>query len=344
MKKYLITLLTFASFTAAFSEENVLRVGLVQQQWYPDPVEHKAKLEAGITEAAEQGATLVCLQELTLSPYFCSNRAATPEAYIEPLETGPSYQFASGMAKKLGVYIIISLVEKGEYNNCYNTALTVAPDGSIVGKTRKQHIPSGEGYNETFSFTPGDSRFPLHEVAGRKVATPTCYDQWFPEVARIYGLKGADLIVYPTAIGGEPTEPGFDSQKMWEISQVAHAISNNCFVVAVNRIGTESMGSEGQDLTLYGSSFIAAPNGVILAQASRSEPAVLVADLDFNLRDTCKRLFPLREQRRPRDYQMLVKGKNPQLEESLYGYSSVIKRKGSWRQKNGCRGCCRSCR
>ncbi len=328
MKNYILALLTCAACTAAISNETILRVGVVQQQWYQDPEEHRAKLEEGIIQAAKQGATLVCLQELTLSPYFCSKPDVSPKAYIEDIQTGQSYQFASRIAKKLGIYIIISLVEKGEYGNCYNTALTVDPDGSIVGKTRKQHIPSGQGYNETFSFTPGDPEYLLHDVAGYKVATPTCYDQWFPELARIYGLKGVDVIVYPTAIGGEPTEPCFDSQKMWEISQVAHAINNNCFVVAVNRIGKESMGQDVQGneqyLTLYGSSFIAAPNGVILAQAPRSEPAVLVADLDFSLRDTCSRLFPLKQQRRPEDYHLLIMGENPKLEAKLFGISNAL--------------------
>ncbi|MFI4954750.1 MAG: nitrilase-related carbon-nitrogen hydrolase [Gammaproteobacteria bacterium] len=302
--------------------ETTLRVGLVQQQWYPDPIEHKAKLEEGIKYAAEQGAKLVCLQELTLSPYFCSRADVSAKAYIEDIGTGPSSQFAKEVAQKYQVYIVLSLVERGEQGNCYNTAVTFAPNGSMVGKTRKQHIPSGEGYNETLSFTPGIATYPIHEIAGHKMATPTCYDQWFPELARIYGLKGAEVLIYPTAIGGEPTEPGFDSQRMWQAIQVAHAIANNCFVIAANRIGTESMGKDekGQEkgLTLYGSSFIAAPNGKILAQAPRDQPAVLVASLDFNLRDTCKRLFPFAQQRRPQDYTPLVVGENPALLPNIY--------------------------
>ncbi|MFI4919185.1 MAG: nitrilase-related carbon-nitrogen hydrolase [Legionellales bacterium] len=300
-----------------------LIVGLVQQQWYPDPHEHKKHLERGIAQAAKQGARLICLQELTLSPYFCSRADVRPDAYIESIETGPSSQFASAMSKKYQVFIVISLVESGENHNCYNTAITVAPDGTIIGKTRKQHIPSGEGYNETNSFTPGAALYPLHNVDGHKLATPTCYDQWFPELARIYGQKGAEIIAYPTAIGGEPTALDFDSQPMWQAIQVSHAIANNCFIIAANRIGTESMGKndKGQEigLTLYGSSFICAPNGKILAQAPRAEPAVLVATLDFALRDTCRRLFPFIQQRRPEDYVFLTQGQNPDLLPNLHG-------------------------
>jgi len=305
------------------NKANTLTVGLVQQQWYPDPSEHKKHLEEGVAQAAKQGARLICLQELTLSPYFCSHADVGPQEYIEDANTGPSAQFAVAMAKKYQVYIVISIVEQGESNNCYNTAITVAPNGSIIGKTRKQHIPSGEGYNETNSFTPGKPLYPLYDIDGHKLATPTCYDQWFPELARVYGQKGAEIIAYPTAIGGEPTEPGFDSQPMWQAMQVSHAIANNCFVIATNRIGTESMGkdSNGQDrgLTLYGSSFICAPTGQILAQAHRAEPAVLVATLDFNLRDTCRRLFPFYQQRRPEDYALLAQGQNPELLPNLYG-------------------------
>jgi len=301
---------------------DTLIIGLVQQAWYPNPQEHEEMLEKGIAEAAAQGAQLVCLQELSLSPYFCSRADVSPKEYIEEIGTGRSSVFASRVTKKHGVYLVISLVEAGEQGNCYNTAVTFAPDGTIVGKTRKQHIPSGEGYNETYSFTPGTPEYPLHEVAGYQMATPTCYDQWFPELARIYGTKGAQVIVYPTAIGGEPTEPGFDSQKMWQTMQMSHAIANNCFVIAVNRIGTESMGKDknGQEqgLTLYGSSFIVAPNGSILAQAPRDKPAVLVATLDFKLRKTCQRLFPFHTQRRPEDYQALTIGENPALSPDLY--------------------------
>lgn len=298
-----------------------LMVGLVQEQWHADPKEHQAKLAAGIAEAAQKGAQLVCLQELTLSPYFCSRADVTAEAFIEEIGTGPSSLFASEMAKMHHVYVVISLVEKGEHGNCYNTAVTFSPEGTIVGKTRKQHIPSGEGYHETNSFTPGKPEYPLHSVAGYQVATPTCYDQWFPELARAYGIKQADIIVYPTAIGAEPEAPDFDSQIMWQQVQMGHAIANNCFVIAVNRVGKESM-DNGQYLSFYGSSFIAAPNGKFLAQAPRDKAAVLVAELDFAMRDQCRELFPFMQQRRPEDYGILTQGKNPGLLPNLYGNKS----------------------
>jgi N-carbamoylputrescine amidase len=307
--------------------KKTLTVGLVQQKWYPDPKEHKAKLAAGIAEATGKGARLICLQELTLSPYFCSRADVKADAYIEELETGPSVSFAREMAKKYNTYIVISLVEKGEVGNCYNTAVTVAPSGVLVGKTRKQHIPSGEGYNETLSFTPGAATYPLHDVDGYKLATPTCYDQWFPELARIYGQKGAEILAYPTAIGGEPTAPGFDSQRMWQSIQCSHAITNNCFVIAVNRIGTERMDNDSngneRSLTLYGSSFICGPDGQIIVQAPRDQECVLVATLDFSFRDECRRLFPFFMQRRPKDYAALTEGENPELLDNLHGIQGI---------------------
>ncbi|MFY7698067.1 MAG: nitrilase-related carbon-nitrogen hydrolase [Legionella sp.] len=307
--------------------KNALTVGLVQQRWYPDAQEHQQRLEAGIAEAANRQATLVCLQELSLSPYFCSRADEKPTQYIEDLESGVSVSFAREMAKKYKVYIVISLVEKGERSNCYNTAVTVSPAGELVGVTRKQHIPSGDGYNETHSFTPGLPLYPIHDVDGHIIATPTCYDQWFPELARHYGIKNTELIIYPTAIGSEPTALGFDSKPMWEVIQRSHAIANNCFVVAINRVGSETMdcGKDGEEraLTFYGSSFICGPNGDILAQAPRDEDAVLVATLDPALRKLCQNLFPFLEQRRPKDYYALTDGENPKLLEKLYGANGI---------------------
>lgn len=307
--------------------KKTLTVGLIQQQWYPNPDEHKQHLASGIAEAAKKGAQLIGLQELTLSPYYCSRADVKPDAFIEDIETGPSVTFAREMAKKHNLAIIISLVERGEVGNCYNTAVTVGADGNTIGKTRKQHIPSGEGYNETHSFTPGLPTYPVHIVEGCKIATPTCYDQWFPELARIYGQKEVELIVYPTAIGGEPTAPHFDSQPMWELTQRSHAIANNCFVVAVNRIGTEPMDNDQnghtRDLTLYGSSFICGPDGKIIAKAPRDKAAVLVATLDFSFREECRRLFPFFNQRRPKDYEELTKGNNPPLIDALYGIEAI---------------------
>ena len=276
--------------------QQYLTVGLVQQSWCVNAREHQDNLESGISEAAQKGATLVCLQELTLSPYFCTRNDVDPKPYMEDLHNGPTAQFISQMAKRYSVAITASLFE----NAGYNTAVAFNQSGDLSAVTRKQHIPSGEKYHEDYYFKPGDSDYPVHTLCGHKIAMPTCYDQWFPELSRIYGLKGADMIVYPTAIGAEPTAPGFDSQPMWQMVMQAQGIMANCFIIAVNRVGCED------GLSFYGSSFISSPTGKILAQASRDEAAVLVATLDFNEQELWGRLFPFAKQRQPETYHTLV--------------------------------------
>ncbi len=232
-------------------KQNKLTVGLVQQQWFSNAKEHQDHLAAGISSAAQQGAQLVCLQELTLSPYFCTRSDVNGQPYMEDIHSGPTAQFVSQMAKANKVCITASLFEKAGYN----TAVAFNTTGELIAITRKQHIPSGEKYHEDFYFKPGDSDYPVHHIAGHQFGLPTCYDQWFPELSRIYGLKGAEILVYPTAIGGEPTAPGFDSQPMWQKVMVAQGIMSNTFIIAVNRIGCED------DLQFYGSSFISTPTG-----------------------------------------------------------------------------------
>ncbi len=234
-----------------------------------------------------------------MSPYFCTRHDVDGTAYQEDLHTGPTAQFVSAIAKAAKVTITSSLFEKAGYN----TAVAFNESGELVAVTRKQHIPSGEKYHENYYFKPGDSDYPVHNLVGHQFGLPTCYDQWFPELSRIYGLKGAEVLVYPTAIGGEPTAPGFDSQPMWQKVMVAQGIMANSFIVAVNRIGWED------GLEFYGSSFISNPMGEILVQAPRNEPAVLVAELDFSQRALWGRLFPFADQREPETYHELLKAR-----------------------------------
>jgi len=276
--------------------KNKLIVGLVQERWYENAKEHQERLASGIFNAAKKGAELVCLQELTLSPYFCTRMNVNPEIYMEDLHNGPTAKFVSQCAKEANVSITASLFERGGYN----TAIAYDNHGNFLAKTRKQHIPSGEKYHEDHYFKPGDSDYPIHNITGHRVGLPTCYDQWFPELSRIYGLKDSEILVYPTAIGGEPTAPGFDSQPLWQKVMVAQGIMSNNFIVAVNRIGCED------NLEFYGSSFISTPLGEILAQAPRNEPAVLVAELDFSQREIMGRLFPFKTQRQPDTYQAII--------------------------------------
>lgn len=277
--------------------DNQLMVGLVQEQWHENPKEHQDQLASGIFSAAQQGAKLVCLQELTLSPYFCTRPDVDGNPFMEDIQSGPTARFVSQMAKANQVFITASLYEKAGYN----TAVAYNDQGELIAVTRKQHIPSGEKYHEDHYFKPGDSNYPVHTIAAHQLGLPTCYDQWFPELSRIYGLKGAEILVYPTAIGGEPTAPGFDSQPMWQKVMVAQGIMSNTFIIATNRTGCED------GLQFYGSSFISTPLGEILAQAPRNEPAVLVAELDFSQRALWGRLFPFAQQRQPDTYHDLIK-------------------------------------
>ena len=288
-----------------------LRVGLVQHRWHPDPAEHEAALAEGIRMAASEGARIVCLQELSLSRYF----AITPDgpeavgALPEDLETGPTSTFASRLATETGVHVHASLYERADAPDGlgFNTAIVVAPDGSLLSRTRKLHIPITAGYYEDRYFRPGpaaENPFPLVELvdsaADARIGCPTCWDQWFPELARAYSLAGAEILVYPTAIGSEPDHPGFDTQPLWQQVIVANGITNGTFMVAVNRIGEEG------PITFYGSSFISDPYGRILVQAPRSEPAVLVADLDLDQRRDWLELFPFLHTRRPDAYVALT--------------------------------------
>jgi N-carbamoylputrescine amidase len=290
-------------------QSRLVRIGLVQQTWRPDPAAHAAALRKGVLEAAGQGAQLICLQELTLHRYFGDVMDKALFKLAEPLGDGPTSALCSALAKEAGAFVVGSLYEKGEplkkarrtgIPHFYNTAVIFDPHGKLHGFTRKQHIPKGTGYEETFYFEPGDSNYPVHDLGFIKLAVPTCYDQWFPEMARICALNGAELIVYPTAIGSEPNFPKFDSQPRWQAMMVAHAIANGVFVAAVNRTGQEAM------VRFYGSSFACDPTGVILAQAPRNRPAVLVADLDFATFDFWRTLFPLMAQRHPGTYKALT--------------------------------------
>jgi N-carbamoylputrescine amidase len=294
------------------SESRIVRIGAVQQRWHADPDEHEAALAAGIVAAADEGAGLVCLQELTLSRYFAVDERGPAALGVEPepLPGGPTYRFAARMATQTGVHVHASLYERadGADGLGYNTAIVVAPDGRVVARTRKLHIPVTAGYYEDRYFRPGPSAgdsYAVVPVAGAQLGLPTCWDQWFPELARIYSLAGADVLVYPTAIGSEPDHPGFDTEPLWEQVIRGNAIANGLFMVAVNRIGEEP------PLRFYGSSFICDPYGRKLVQAPREEPAVLVADLDLGQRADWLALFPFLQTRRPDAYAKLVERTPP---------------------------------
>jgi N-carbamoylputrescine amidase len=280
-----------------------VRVGLVQLVWHPDQRQHDAAIAEAIGVAAAAGARVVCLPELTRSPYFAVEPRDPdhPAADPEPLPGGPTFDLVARSAREAGAYVHASCYEAADDGGLgYNTAFVVGPDGELVARRRKTHLPVTAGYYEDTWFRPGDSGWPVTPIEGGAFGFPTCWDQWFPETARLFALAGAEVLVYPTAIGSEPDHPDFDTEPLWEQVIRAQGIMNGTFMIAVNRTGVEG------PLTFYGSSFVSDPYGRVVAQAPRGEPAVLVADLDL---DQCRDwldLFPLIATRRPETYGPLI--------------------------------------
>jgi N-carbamoylputrescine amidase len=292
-----------------------LRVGLVQHRWHADAATLTAELADGIRLAAEAGARIVFLPELTLRKYPGNVRASgTPKADAEPIETGPTFAFAAAQARLHNVIVHASLFEKPADDDepldgrGYNTAILVSPAGELLGRTRKTHIPISAGYYEDTYFRPGpaDNAYPVYTVAGAQLGLPTCWDEWFPEVSRLYGLGGAEILAYPTAIGSEPLFPDFDTQPIWQQVIAANGITSGLFMVVPNRHGDEG------DLTFYGSSFISDPFGRVLVQAPRDESVALVADLDLAQRQEWLSLFPFLTTRRPDSYAALTTPVDPE--------------------------------
>lgn len=276
---------------------NPIKISLIQTPWTGSRETMQAAYRVHIRQATQSGAQLICLQEFSLSPYFASVRESTGWDWAEPLEGGVTHQFLGGLAKEHGVYIIGSIFER-ENAHYWDTATLYNPGGDLHGFTRKVHIPSGEGYHEDHYFG-GAAEYPLHEVLGVKIGIPTCYDQWFPELSRIYALRGADFLFYPTAIGSEPTAPGVDTRDAWQTVMRGQAIASGLFIAAANRVGVEGV-------TFYGSSFICAPDGLILAQGSRNRAQTISADLNPAALEEWRRLFPLLHQRRPDAYAQII--------------------------------------
>ncbi|MBX8688014.1 hydrolase [Mycobacterium sp. 20091114027_K0903767] len=303
----MITLTAAAHESLSRSTESTrppLRVGLVQHRWRPDAAELAKVLREGIDRAAGEGAALVCLPEITLLRYPADTPAGpNPGDAAEDLTGGPTFALAAEAARANGIFVHASLYEKAQAADGlgFNTAILVAPSGELVGRTRKMHIPISAGYYEDTYFRPGPAEgnpYAVYEPEGlgAKLGLPTCWDEWFPEVARNYSLGGAEIVVYPTAIGSEPVFPAFDTQPLWQQVIVANGINSGLFMVVPNRTGDEGA------VTFYGSSFISDPYGRVLVQAPRDEEAVLVADLDLDQRRDWLELFPFLLTRRPESY------------------------------------------
>lgn len=259
------------------------------------------RAEALVREAAAQGAQVVLIQELFAAPYFCIEQHSRFFDLAEPLEGHPLVARFADLARDLGVVIPVSFFERAG-PAFFNSVAMVDADGRVLGVYRKSHIPQGPGYEEKFYFSPGDTGFRVWDTAFGRIGVGICWDQWFPECARAMALRGAEMLLYPTAIGSEPPAPGYDSQPHWETVMRGHAAANILPVVASNRIGVE-VAPEGREVTFYGSSFIADHTGQLKAKADRVTGGVLVHRFDLDAIAALRASWGLFRDRRPEIYQ-----------------------------------------
>ncbi|MDQ2975432.1 MAG: carbon-nitrogen hydrolase [Acidobacteriota bacterium] len=275
-------------------KSNIIRVGLVQMSCDPEPEANLKKAIARIGEAAKKGAQIVCLQELFRSQYFCQTEDIALFKLAETIP-GPTTEALGKVARQKKVVIIASLFEKRAAGVYHNTAVIIDANGKIAGKYRKMHIPDDPLYYEKFYFTPGDLGFQTHDTTYGKIGALVCWDQWFPEAARLTALSGAQFIFYPTAIGWLPDEAeemNLAQHSAWETIQRAHAIANGVYVVVVNRVGREGK------LNFWGQSFVADPFGRIIAKASSDKEEVLVVDCDLDKIEETRQNWPFLRDRR----------------------------------------------
>lgn len=289
------------------THEPKFRIGLIQVSCGPDPAENLAKACWRIREAAGRGAQVICLQELFRSEYFCRQESADLFRLAEPIP-GPTTESLSGLARELSVAIVAPVFERRGPGLYHNSAAVIDADGALLGLYRKMHIPEDPLYFEKFYFAPGDAGVPCFQTRYGKIAVLICWDQWFPEAARLAALSGASVIFYPTAIGWHPSEKaalGEDQLQAWVTVQRGHAIANGIYVAAVNRVGLE--GPPEASLEFWGNSFVADPFGRIIAQAPRDAEHTLVAEIDPALLEDVRRHWPFLRDRRTSAYAPLLK-------------------------------------
>lgn len=283
-------------------KRNELRLGLIQMSCCQDLAANLDKAIARVHEAAEAGAQVVCLQELFRSLYFCQREDAKLFDLAEPIP-GPSTQRLSQAARQTGTVVIASLFERRAAGVYHNTAAVFNADGSLLGIYRKMHIPHDPLYYEKYYFTPGDLGFPVFETTFGRLGVLVCWDQWYPEAARLVALRGADVLLYPTAIGWHPREKaefGPEQHEAWELIQRSHAVANGVYVAAVNRVGHE--GDPGGGLEFWGGSFVSDPFGKVLRRASHESEEVLVVSCDMQKLEEVRRNWPFLRDRRPDAY------------------------------------------
>lgn len=280
-----------------------VKVAATQMSCTQDIKENIRKAERMVRTAAAQGAQIILLQELFETPYFCQKEKSDYYVYATELESNLAVNHFRTVAKELQVVLPISFYEK-KNNARYNSLAVIDADGTVLGKYRKSHIPDGPGYEEKFYFNPGDTGFKVWQTRYGKIGVGVCWDQWYPEAARCMVLMGAELLFYPTAIGSEPQDAGIDSKEHWQVCMLGHAAANLVPVIASNRIGTEA--DEESQITFYGSSFIAGPQGNKLKEADRAGEAVLVEEFDLDLLEMQRIEWGIFRDRRPDLYQVIT--------------------------------------
>ena len=287
-----------------------MKVGLIQQSNSSDILANKAKLMQNIRICAEKGAQLIVLQELHNGLYFCQTEDTDQFDLAETIP-GPSTTDFGALAKELGVVLVLSLFEKRAVGLYHNTAVVIEKDGTIAGKYRKMHIPDDPAYYEKFYFTPGDLGFQPIQTSLGKLGVLVCWDQWYPEAARLMALAGADMLIYPTAIGWESTDTQAEKTRQrdaWTISQRGHAVANGLPVISVNRVGWEEAPShQTNGIQFWGSSFVAGPQGEILELLSDEKEEIAVVEVSLERSESVRRIWPFLRDRRIDFYGDIVK-------------------------------------
>lgn len=276
-----------------------VRIAILQLTCSTNVAENEAKTIEKIKDAANNGAQIVCLQELYNAVYFAQNVKVENYKYAQKIgDTGTSKLQA--LAKELGIVLIVPIYEEALPGLYFNTVLIYDANGDYLGKYRKTHIPDGPQYHEKYYFTPGDLGYPVFDTKFGRIAVGICWDEWFPEVARIFALQGASILFYPSAIGTEPDRPEYSSADAWKTVIRSHSITNGVFVAAPNRVGTED------EMTFYGNSFISDPFGKLIAEANEQEN-ILYADCDFEKIKEARELLHFLRDRRTDTYAPLLK-------------------------------------
>ncbi len=280
-----------------------MKIGIIQQHNTADRDDNKRRLAEKIKSLAAKGAELVVLQELHNGLYFCQEENVDTFNLAEPIP-GPSTEFYGALAKELGVVIVTSLFERRATGLYHNTAVVLEKDGTIAGKYRKMHIPDDPGYYEKFYFTPGDMGFKTIDTSVGSLGVLVCWDQWYPEAARLMALAGAEILIYPTAIGYDPNDTRDEQERQrmaWQTVQRGHAVANGLPVVTVNRVGDED------GVPFWGTSFVAGPQGELLYEAPTNEEVEVVVDVDMQRSEQVRRWWPFLRDRRIENYSDLTR-------------------------------------